>query len=403
MSKSSEEKLKKALEENLERETEKVPTERELQEVHEFSSGFLLEMRRLVNKERRNKDVRNGKMSKKEIDKEYKAMKKENKRLWKNRNKWLYAVCGAAVCFIVLAVGGSIWSSNMRGSNNTLTEENSGILSDNIYEMEERDKTDMDIESSYGISGESEENTENGITESNVEIKQNQSTQKLIRTVELSAETEQFDSLVNILNEKIAVLNGYIENSELYGSDNDKLANTRKVTMTIRIPAEQLQNFMTIFQENANVVWSSETTKDVTLDYVDTESHIKSLETEQKALMKLMENAEDLEYILRLQDKLTEVRYKLESYESKLKTYDNQITYSTIQLKVSEVERETTKKPLSFIEEVKMKLGDNLYDIGKNGRYITIWFISSIPYIVIWAIVVVIVVIVVKRILRKRK
>ena len=207
----------------------------------------------------------------------------------------------------------------------------------------------------------------------------------------------------NILNEKIAVLNGYIENSELYGSDNDKLANTRKVTMTIRIPAEQLQNFMTIFQENANVVWSSETTKDVTLDYVDTESHIKSLETEQKALMKLMENAEDLEYILRLQDKLTEVRYKLESYESKLKTYDNQITYSTIQLKVSEVERETTKKPLSFIEEVKMKLGDNLYDIGKNGRYITIWFISSIPYIVIWAIVVVIVVIVVKRILRKRK
>ena len=61
------------------------------------------------------------------------------------------------------------------------------------------------------------------------------------------------------------------------------------------------------------------------------------------------------------------------------------------------------KKPLSFIEEVKMKLGDNLYDIGKNGRYITIWFISSIPYIVIWAIVVVIVVIVVKRILRKRK
>ena len=157
--------------------------------------------------------------------------------------------------------------------------------------------------------------------------------------MELSAETEQFDSLVNILNEKIAVLNGYIENSELYGSDNDKLANTRKVTMTIRIPAEQLQNFMTIFQENANVVWSSETTKDVTLDYVDTESHIKSLETEQKALMKLMENAEDLEYILRLQDKLTEVRYKLESYESKLKTYDNQETAFIYRRSENEIRR----------------------------------------------------------------
>ena len=77
------------------------------------------------------------------------------------------------------------------------------------------------------------------------------------------------------------------------------------------------------------------------MNYVDTETHLAALRTEQESLMRILADAETVEDLIAVQSRLSEVRYEIESYESVLRTYDDQIAMSTVTLRVQEVERET--------------------------------------------------------------
>ena len=70
----------------------------------------------------------------------------------------------------------------------------------------------------------------------------------------------------------------------------------------------------------------------MTLQYVDTESRLYRVRTEQESLLRLMEQAEQLEDVIAVQGRLTEVNYEIQSYESRLRAMDNQVTYSTLYL-----------------------------------------------------------------------
>lgn len=226
--------------------------------------------------------------------------------------------------------------------------------------------------------------------------------QKMIKTRTLRAETTDFENVVNMINAKVSELSGYVESSSLNGTG--KGYNKRSITMSIRIPGENLDLFTEAVESSTTVLSSSGTVRDVTLDYVDMESHVKALRVEQEALMNLLGRAESLEDILILQTQLTQVRYEIESYESRLRSMDNLVTYSTVNLTLNEVERETPiVEELTFMEEVLTGLTDSLYNIGDWFRNKAIWLIVSLPYIVIWAVIILIIVFAARSIIVKRK
>jgi len=227
--------------------------------------------------------------------------------------------------------------------------------------------------------------------------------QKLIKTVGMSVETKEFDTLLENLRQKVEEIGGYIESSDISGSSYYSVSGNRYAWFSLRIPADKLDGFVTIVGEMGNVTNKHESVQDITLQYVDVESHKKALLTEQERLMALLEKAESMEDIIAIESRLSQVRYELQSYESTLRTYDNQVNYSTVSLDVCEVERETnTAEKRSFFEEIKYRLSDNFYSIGQDLRSFAIWFISSLPYLVIWAVVIVIAVKLALRLMRKK-
>ena len=162
---------------------------------------------------------------------------------------------------------------------------------------------------------------------------------KLIRTVWLTAETENFSGLMEQVSSHTTQLGGYVESQEAdYGNASDQ-AQARRADLTIRIPAEQLQTFVGRISELSHILRSRETAEDITLTYADTESRMAALETERDRLMALMEQAETMEDLLAVESRLTEVRYQLESTGSQLKLYDNLVSYSTVYLAVEEVQK----------------------------------------------------------------
>lgn len=226
---------------------------------------------------------------------------------------------------------------------------------------------------------------------------------KWIVTVDLTAETDDLDALRAALDAKIAASNGYVENQNIYnGSTYQSGRRYRSASLTIRIPAGQVDAFLQDMGGIANIVRQNKSLEDVTLNYVATESRLNALQTEEARLLELLSQAETMSDLLEIEQRLAEVRYELENYTSQKRLYDNQIDYATVYLSIEEVQEYTPVEEPTLWERISKGFKDNLEGVGDDLLDVLVWLIVSIPYLVVLAVVVVIVVLIVKRIRRRR-
>lgn len=225
---------------------------------------------------------------------------------------------------------------------------------------------------------------------------------KLIKTVRLEMQTKEFDALLDGVRKKIQETGGYIENSSVWGNSYN-YSSTRSSELTARIPAERLDEFVEVISGLGNVTYKSEGVEDVTLQYVDVESHQKALETEQERLLELLEKADNLEDLLTIESRLSEVRYELENYGSQKRILDNQINYSTVHMTITEVERITEVGEKSFFEEISDRFGTNLYNVGRGLREFVISLIGALPILAVWAVFIGVIVLVIRKIFYRKK
>ncbi len=225
---------------------------------------------------------------------------------------------------------------------------------------------------------------------------------KLIKNAEMGIETQSFDDFMTELQQQIKSCGGYVEQSRVSGNSYTSTA-MRSANVTARIPADQLDAFTAQVSTLGIVTSKSEDVKDVTMDYVDMESRIKSLRTEQDSLLKLLESAKDLDTILKIQSRLTEVRSDLESYEAKIRKYDNLVAYSTVTMNIREVKRVTEPGEQGMWQQIGTNLSNNLYDIGQALRGLFVWLVSALPYLLLIALIVGVIVVIVRVSTRRRR
>ena len=227
--------------------------------------------------------------------------------------------------------------------------------------------------------------------------------QKLIRTVYMDAETKSMTGLLNWMDSHVAELGGYYEQKSVYrrGSRDDGTF-YHSGDFMIRIPAENLDQFVSLVGEEANVTSTSESTEKVTLTYVSTQSRVQALETEQKRLLELLENAETMEDLLTIEERLTDVRWELENYASQLRVLDNQVNYSTIHLSVWEVDEPTVIAERTVWQKIGDGFSENAGDMWDGLVNFFIWLITAIPYLIPLGLIAAAVVLAIK-LLRKLK
>ncbi len=226
---------------------------------------------------------------------------------------------------------------------------------------------------------------------------------KWIVTVYLSAETEDLDALMENLDEAIAGLNGYVEDQSVYNGSTYSSRRYRNASLTVRIPAEDVDQFTQQVAGIANVVSKETNRQDVTLSYVATESRMTALQTEEARLLELMAQAETMSDLLEIEARLTDVRYELESVTSQLRLYDNQIDYATIYLSLSEVQEYTPVEEPTLWARISGGFRSSLEDLGDGAVDLLVWIIVSSPYLVILAAVIVVIVLLVKRRKKRRQ
>ena len=225
---------------------------------------------------------------------------------------------------------------------------------------------------------------------------------KIIERISLRVETKEFDSLLSKLEEELTKVGGYIESSSISGNSY-RYEGNRYASLTVRVPSDKSVGFTTFLSENSTVTNKEVNTEDVTLSYVDMESRVSAFETEKSALEGLLAKAETVEDIIIIQERLTDVIYEIESYQSKLRTYDNLIEYTTISVHINEVERVTVVEEQSIWQEIATNLKENFEDVGHDLVRAFVFVISNLPYFMVWAVIIIIVIFVAKKFLKKPK
>ena len=214
---------------------------------------------------------------------------------------------------------------------------------------------------------------------------------KLITTANIDVETKEFDKLYNDIETYVRNAGGYLESINTYnGSRYNGQVVERHANLTVRIPAQSLDAFLEEIGNAGNITNRSQNVEDITLTYVDLEAHKKTLMDEQERLEEFLREAETIEDIIYIEDRLAGIRYQLESMESQLRTYDNKVNYSTVYLNINEVVEYTPvvyEEPTVW-ERMKEGFDDSIEDIKRGFQNFAVWFVSNVIYLAIFAIII---------------
>lgn len=228
------------------------------------------------------------------------------------------------------------------------------------------------------------------------------SNRKIIRNADINLETKEFNASVEKLLCVVEELGGYISQANVYVYNS--YYELHSAYYTVRIPAEEFDQFLTYREEMGTVSSTNIWTDDVTDSYFDMEARLESLETKRTRLLELLEQAEDMEDIIVLESELSDTIYEMESLTGSLRRLDDQISYSTINVYIDEV-RETTEPvalPKTLGERISQQFRNTINGLVDFGENFIVWLVGASPVLLILAVIAVIVLLIVKRGAAKR-
>lgn len=217
-----------------------------------------------------------------------------------------------------------------------------------------------------------------------------ESARKIMYTASLELEATDFDAARTALLSAVEAQGGYLEHSNQSGSAED---HDRNLYYTVRIPAENYRTFLEAAGQAGNQLYLSEDASDITSSYVDVEARLAALENQRDRLNALAETAETTADLLEIESQLSEVQYQLENYTRQLRSMDDQITYSTVDISLYEVAVLTPVTPASFPEKVGRAFSDGWTAFVEVLEAIVLSLVYLWPLVIVAVVVVVVLIV----------
>jgi len=204
---------------------------------------------------------------------------------------------------------------------------------------------------------------------------------KIIRTGSITLEVESIADTMDEIAEVADELGGYMVSS--HKSEGEKEISGY---ITIRVPADRFEEaFEKLRQLAINVPYESTEARDITEEYVDLEARLHNLEATEAQYLALLEKAETVEEMLKVQRELSNVRGEIERIEGRMKYLER--TSDMALIEVSLRETKGLAEPWSASNTLKSAVR-GLTTFGRGlatafiwlGIFCWIW----IPPLVIW-------------------
>ena len=202
---------------------------------------------------------------------------------------------------------------------------------------------------------------------------------KLIRNVSLTIATRTFEESYEALRGSAG--DGWISYSSVSTSSNG----LRTASLTLRIPADQVDAFLAGTGSFGRVTRQEETTQDVTDSYYDTQSRLET----QKALLsryqELVAKAEDMSDLLTLENAMAEIQWQIDSYTASLNATDSRVQYATISVTLREEKEQERVQvtELGFGERISAALAVGWEALTDFLEDMAVFLIAALPVILL--------------------
>jgi hypothetical protein len=177
---------------------------------------------------------------------------------------------------------------------------------------------------------------------------------------------------------------GYVSSSQSYSDSEGKMTSG---SVILRIDKENFDAVLNKLKEMGTVINVSINVQDVTQEYIDNESRLTNLASQQKRLLELMEQSKSVKDSIEVQRELSNVEGQIEVIKGRQNYLDNLIAYSTIEVYISEPLPITDSTEGGFIGAVKRGARGALSVL----RVTTMVLIGMSPVLVLAGIILIIV------------
>lgn len=228
---------------------------------------------------------------------------------------------------------------------------------------------------------------------------------KIVYTGSLDLETKQFDDDLAAILRLVEEAGGYVSSQQISGESLTYRGSyyARYATMTVRVPAAQLDALMNGLSGVCNVTSRSIWSDDISDTYYDAAARLETLQLQEERLLDILSKADRLEDIITLESALSDVRYQIESLTAQLRRMDNRVEYSTLDLSINEVVEysELEREPVSFGERLSAAAKRSVEKVGAFFEDLALWIVEDLPLLLLWLVLLGFVLWIVRKLVRR--
>lgn len=228
------------------------------------------------------------------------------------------------------------------------------------------------------------------------------SDRKIIYTANLRIEVKDYQQTESEMQKQVADRDGYVVSSNR-NEDTENAATTGQ--LTVRIPQASFREFVQLVEDGSSkVLESSVSGEDVTEEYVDLKSRLKSKEVVEERLLSFMEKAERTEDLLSISDDLATVQESIEEITGQMKYLENKTDLATVTIEIQEHNVTISgmnDKDLNTWEKTKQQFMNSINFLISVLSSLFVFIAGSLPVIILFAIIVWIVFMVMRKRIKK--
>lgn len=159
---------------------------------------------------------------------------------------------------------------------------------------------------------------------------------KIIRTGDLSLETETFDQTDAFIRKTVAEYQGLLTESSVSGT-----VGYRYAGYTVRIPSDDFEKFFYQISGDCTVIHQTISAEDVTEQYTDLSTRLETAKKKYARLLELLDTVQTLTDVYALESEISNTEYEIDYLTGTINGLDSRITYSTVYISVSETSRQS--------------------------------------------------------------
>ncbi len=158
----------------------------------------------------------------------------------------------------------------------------------------------------------------------------------VIKNATLSMSVDDPLKSMNNISKMAENLGGFVVTADMVQQTLSNEVKVPQVSMTIRVPADKLdQALATIKQEtNQPIISENESSQDVTAEYTDLNSRLTNLQAAEKQLQEIMASATKTEDVLSVYSQLVSVREQIELIKGQMKYYEQSAALSSVSIQL---------------------------------------------------------------------